>query len=390
MTLYPQESFTAGCNFPTGVFVIIGKGTTTRAGGRKVKTRAKPLFLLLIVISSSSILANDAAVSGIGGTVELMDEHPTVVMESERVEIGVKSDLVDVTTSFVFRNEGPPVQVKMGFPERGWGEARKPEFKSFEAWVDGKPVKVDTTAWEDTGVRWSRWRMKTVSFGFNQRREVANHYTASTGRVTDGSKFVTYILTTGKSWKGPVGKADVVIDISDISDYQTIRRSPEGYVRDGNLIKWHFESFEPESEINLSYAWGYSAFVVNGRDTKPYLGGLYDGPFAPRIEGGVLMVPAGILPQLLGGEVQYDNVNDKLVYRLSGTEVRIDVPGAKANVHGHIVELPRKARILEGRVMVPFAAVARLVSVGVRYDPGTGKTHIDRPAPHGPPGNTDP
>jgi hypothetical protein len=340
------------------------------------------LFWLLIISSKSALLANDSAITGIGGSIQPMSSHPSIVMQSEKVEIKLTSNKIFAKTTFVFYNSGKPINVKMGFPEQGWGDVQNPEFASFRAFVDGKPLKVQTTPWKANDPNWHRWRVKTIFFKQGQTRVVTNYYTARPGESVDGTKFVNYVMTTGSSWKGPIGKADIVIDIFGVKDYQTIKPKPEGYQRTDRFIKWHFTNFEPDFNIEVRYAWGYLDFIANGQAVEPYIGGLYSKPWAPRIESGVLMVPAVILPQLMGGEVHYDNVNDKLVYRLPKLEkeVSISIPGKKAVANGYTFELTREARFIKGRVMVPLASIARLVGIDVRYDPLTHKTHISYPA----------
>jgi hypothetical protein len=337
------------------------------------------ISVLLIVSALPSVWADDAALGGVGGAVKAMDEHPSIRMESERVCVTLWPRVADVECRFVFRNTGGPAEVTMGFPEVGQSGRRR-GFEWFRAQVDGRSAVVQTTPWENETGGPIRWRVKTVHFGRNQTRVVSDFYRTRTDGPMDGTRWFWYNLYTGSSWKGPIRSADIIIDISHVRSFQSIDPRPTGFERTGDLIKWHFENFEPDGSVGLMYAPGYSGFVIVG---QPYWshGMQLSGRARPRIEDGVLMVPASLLPHLLGGAVGWDSDSRSLTYHVQGTHVSIGVPGSKANVHGHIIDLPRRVEMADGRVMTPLAALARLVSAEVRYNPDDGKTYITRPGP---------
>lgn len=74
--------------------------------------------LSVVVLCSAQVLADDSALSGIGGrAVAPMAQHPSVRMVSETVAVRLTDKGTRVHCEFLFRNEGKACMVTMGFPE---------------------------------------------------------------------------------------------------------------------------------------------------------------------------------------------------------------------------------------------------------------------------------
>ncbi len=94
--------------------------------------------------------ADEASVTGVGGTIQVLKAHPSVKMVSADVLVRVTDpgDKTSVSCSFTLQNLGRATTVEMGFPE----EAKDREgFVSFASWVDGRPWKCRTTDWDGGG-----------------------------------------------------------------------------------------------------------------------------------------------------------------------------------------------------------------------------------------------
>ncbi len=67
-----------------------------------------------------------------------------------------------------------------------------------------------------------RWRVKSVPFAAHQTRVVRDEYVAAlsypsmVSRSPEDARWFTYILDTGASWKGPIGRERVTIDLSQL------------------------------------------------------------------------------------------------------------------------------------------------------------------------------
>ncbi len=316
--------------------------------------------------------ADDGYISGVGGTIRLMSEHPSIRMASERVHVTVTPDRAFVAARFVLENTAGPVTVRIGFPEGGGGgEVKHPRFKRFASTVDGRPVRVRTTPW--AGERdLQRWRVKTLRFARKQTRIVQVRYQAPTGRNVGGTRNFVCILKTGASWKGPIGSATVVADLSAIRDYQTRNYYPKNCVPRGDTVQWHFQDFEPEENIGIAFHHAFLSFVRGHREFRPYVRYLpardSDPATEPRIADGVLMTPAETLVSLLGGSAQWHPESHVLLFRRKRQRAQAQAPGNAVRVGGKEYPLPRPIRIERGRAMIPMAAFARALGVDIRYD----------------------
>src|SRR5579862_1086347 len=139
-----------------------------------------PLLVLTLVASASG----DNAAMTTGGVPSMLSAHPSVSMVREIVKITVHSDRVDTDCTFVFKNEGVACNVKMGFPDFGmwaYAEGKAPGrswFKSFQSYVDGKPVKTKLEVGKAPG---EQWQVKTVLFEKNGSHVVREVYSNEAG-----------------------------------------------------------------------------------------------------------------------------------------------------------------------------------------------------------------
>ncbi|MEO7717462.1 MAG: hypothetical protein ABIY70_14775 [Capsulimonas sp.] len=178
------------------------------------------LFTLALTLPAR---ADDGGIS-FGGAPRLLAGHKTVAMESEVVTMDVGEYTVKTHCRFVFKNHGPACAVRMGFPDRGRGEKAyqddsgkpanpKGTFHSFTSKVDGKSVP--TSVVQDAANSSDVWHAKTVKFGANQTHIVEDDYTTDIGgQITDHNSAVLqtfYVLHTGSSWRGNIGRAEVIV-----------------------------------------------------------------------------------------------------------------------------------------------------------------------------------
>jgi len=168
-------------------------------------------------------LVNDGALT-MGGSPELLTGHPTVRMESELIKIWTDGQTVKADCQFVFKNSGPACEVKMGFPDAGLGaddpyEGMGPEetkpvsaLDNFLSWVDGKAIKTKLEVNKERHT----WHTKMVHFPAHSTVRVRDTYRSRCGggiflhTKGEGSlKEVGYIVHTGASWKGTIGRTEV-------------------------------------------------------------------------------------------------------------------------------------------------------------------------------------
>jgi hypothetical protein len=175
----------------------------------------------LALVGPNVARANDAALA-YGGTPRPLTAHPTVSMQSEYIKLTVGEVDTMVDCRFIFVNHGPACTVRMGFPDQGRGAADPDEegkrnpptgtFKTFESWVGGKKVNTTVTRADHPG---NFWHEKEVAFPANGTVEVRDRYTVEVGNSVGYYPVeineTSYILHTGSSWHGNIGRSKIEV-----------------------------------------------------------------------------------------------------------------------------------------------------------------------------------
>lgn len=232
--------------------------------------------LLLAAIASAS-RADDGGIS-FGGSPHLLKGHASVAMKNEVVTLDIGKEKIKVDCRFLFHNSGPDCTVRVGFPDRGEGSMEpyqgedvrpkgkdlKATFLSYDSWVDGKKVPTELVPTDD---RTLFWHAKNVTFKANKDCAIRDVYTVPPGaQVTNENGMyqqTSYVLHTGASWHGPIGRAEVVVNF----DPAVI----------GAPIKLKALSSLP---VKKFYELKWS--------TLPAGTVIYDGPCPPKLEGNTI------------------------------------------------------------------------------------------------------
>ncbi len=238
-----------------------------------------PMVLAGVVLSgacASQVNANDGGLA-YGGTPGLLKAHPSVAMRSEVVRIAVGEKTVKVDCRFVFQNLGPACQVRMGFPDEGFGDVKGGEqdirdkpvssFNSFKSSVDGVPVATTLIKGKNRNGGLAKWQAKNVSFGRNQRRIVRDVYTVDVGgQIASRGYYSTaaYTLHSGASWRGNIERSEVIVtfDNSVKGPLVPVAQSSAQRDDDGYSYKW-----SAYSRGTILYA-GPSRPTVRGRSLR--------------------------------------------------------------------------------------------------------------------------
>jgi hypothetical protein len=182
--------------------------------------RSAVFFLLL---SGTAIANADNAALTTGGLPKMMKAHPSIRMAAETVDLFVHKNTIETVCTFTFVNDGPACTVNMGFPDFGlWAYASTPKpprsmFKKFQSFVDGKSVKTKLIPGALPG---EQWQTKLVSFQAKSKRIIRETYTTELGGVADQETLgaASYLLHTGSSWKGNIGRAVVTVTFAPDSE----------------------------------------------------------------------------------------------------------------------------------------------------------------------------
>jgi hypothetical protein len=337
-------------------------------------------LLVLLLSLTAAGYANDAAVNGVGGTVAPMESHPSIRMVREKVDAKIGWDGVKVRCEFVFKNEGPATTVEMGFPERSWGDSAKPivttEFKGFNSWVDGKSVSTKLIpSVRSQSMEYEAWHVKDVRFGKNQTRTVVDEYTSPLGGDSIGGSFFSYVLRTGKIWKGNIGEAVVTVDASDVdSVYQpAFIDENEGYVQKGSTIIWRAKDFEPSRDIHV-YLEPWRVWI-----------GPSDVPVAvsdPRLFGEerIAMLHVLEIEDIEGCQVSWNNARKECTVTYRGHSLQMKAGSTRATLNGKKIILPAAPQIKWSSYLhVPIAAVSAKLGIPVERDDKARSIYIGQP-----------
>lgn len=211
------------------------------------------MWILAVLAAPRLCMANDGAVTGVGGSIHLLDGHPSIVLVGEHVHatLDPRDNVIEVECVFVLENRGPADSVLVGFPEIAAGDASSRPFLHFRSFVDAEEATcVRTEGVQDEAAHSKYWWTKRVFFAAGQTRVIRDAYGAEAGFAIGGPegnlRFFTYTLSTGASWTGRIGAATVVFSLSPCgSPFRLASSTPEPAVSDSCEYRWSFSDFEP-------------------------------------------------------------------------------------------------------------------------------------------------
>ena len=196
--------------------------------------------------------ADSAALRAVGsGLVPVADQIPPVIMERERVDVHLFPMVAVVDASFDMLNEGPELELEVGFPSFGapaFFEAIDVGLMDFSVKVDGVPVAHVERRMENRAFPlWRAWQQRFRASG-RSRIEV-RYWTPLWGYNGISRLPFTYVLRTGRFWKGPIGDAVVCIHATGIPVRAIREATPDGYRLETGSLTWTWRSLVPERDV---------------------------------------------------------------------------------------------------------------------------------------------
>jgi hypothetical protein len=157
-----------------------------------------------MMFAPSLLSANDSYVEGAGGSYTMAEDGSTEIrMESELVRLTLEEKYYKADITFLFKNYGGDMTVKIGFPEYRYGTQKETDITSFKTDVDGKNMGVITAPDSEQYVL-KKWFIKEVHFTAGEEKVSHVSYEAQYGRHGSYSA-VEYLYGTGRPWKGTIG-----------------------------------------------------------------------------------------------------------------------------------------------------------------------------------------
>jgi tetratricopeptide (TPR) repeat protein len=215
---------------------------------------------------------------------DISPEGGTLVqMVAEQVIIDFRQstdDSAKVTAWFLFHNTGNADEhLKVRFPLNGdpqfngTAEGYIPLIKDFTALINGQQLITRVVKEDDPNAPLfflanstvMYWSVFDVDFPIGKDVKLTVKYTLQPTEETSHA-YISYILATGAGWKGPIGKADVVLrfpyilnnyNLRDFNNFNTNNyfTSNSKSIRSTNIIEnelWlHWEGLEPTDLDNI-------------------------------------------------------------------------------------------------------------------------------------------
>jgi len=259
-----------------------------RRVNKRVNTSRKCLIILFSALAAVFFpvfaYADDAVIGRTpAGVYPMMDA--VVEMVSENIVIDMEKNKVECT--FEFRNTGEARDVLMGFPGKlredlgsSFSDDVSLSLSNFKAFANGEEVPVE----RERGIQpeiampdYSEWFTFTVPFKEGETVIVRNTYDYVPSYNSIGDVTTGYVLQTGATWKGKIGKVRVEFKLGSIQPWQIEQLKPGGFKFAGNSIVWERKNIEPAYDLQVLYnIWHYSEdylamMEANGEDAGKIL-----------------------------------------------------------------------------------------------------------------------
>jgi uncharacterized protein DUF4424 len=197
-----------------------------------------------------------------------------VALREETVTITLGPDEASVRASFTLVNEGSSAErLEVGFPtaaqmvggtvdEKGvhvteWGPARLHDLR---VRIDGVAVKTESRDGSIGPSGISGWALWNMTFAPRSTRTVTVSYDVPTvDRYRDPESYLrnrqlTYILTTGRGWAGPIGRATIVVQAgAGITPEHIVSAAPQPATKEELRWTWVMKNFEPTADVVVKY-----------------------------------------------------------------------------------------------------------------------------------------
>ncbi len=237
------------------------------------------LMALCMIISCfpAAAMANDATLGGTGITVYPIYDTD-VVMEEEIIDILVKDGKTYVDCQFFFYNPCEKTTLLVGFPTQQPGgyesqeslnaeisqdyydEFNIAQLHRFKTFINGKRVPVEVkkglkpegnNTEELYFPQWYTWNMTIEK---DERLKVVNSYYMENGFGSEDDEWTEYILRSGATWSGTVGKITVRMRFDGYKreSIYFVGMKPT-YIDDKGTAIWKAENIEPQEDIEATF-----------------------------------------------------------------------------------------------------------------------------------------
>lgn len=245
------------------------------------------LVLFCLSFAMPTAFADSGSIDGAKSGNVRLSANSQVSMKDEKITVHIMDDrgylYANVRVDYTLQNlTEASVTVNVGFPE-------VPSFggslQNFRATIDGNalPVVVEKGTLDEEDALWHSY---PLTFAPGQERHLVNTYTNPLpgGEGSRGyHQEFTYILQTGASWAGDIGKADVEIHLGRENIYNMYGIAPRTqnwrYDRRANTLTTTFTGLEPTEDHNIHLWFGVGSSPQFACNWKISSGEQEDNPY---------------------------------------------------------------------------------------------------------------
>ena len=124
-----------------------------------------------------------------------------------------------------------------------------PSIQRFQVIMNGKPLDYEVSELPNPKEEDKPplpWASFPVTFPAGEETHVQISYVVPAWWSYEGLAMnLYYIFQTGAGWAGPIGKAELVVNLPYPASAETIWAMPEGGQSEGHQVRWTWENFEP-------------------------------------------------------------------------------------------------------------------------------------------------
>ena len=260
--------------------------------------RANIVSVLSLLVAASSLFGNGGAwqtgvpVTGNGAATD-QKKTTNVTIEDEKLTIDLHQEFAAVEVRYRMKNTGGQVDQDFFFPVERWAESEGEDAGSARTDLEGYKISADDTELKFENVdakgekpkaakdeRWGDfkpgtrlWKKSSIPFAAGQTREILiryqSPYAAVQSSVSDDGHsddlYFRYSLSPAATWKGPIGKGKITVNILHPRPEETTIAKPKDRFKKvtDTQFAWEFQNLKPTLADDMKF------IVHPGYDTYP-------------------------------------------------------------------------------------------------------------------------
>jgi hypothetical protein len=245
-------------------------------------TRVLVAAASLLLLPPTRLLANGgASQTGVpntgNGAASDQKKATGVMIEEENLTIDLHQEFAAVEVRYRMRNTGPQVEQDFFFPVELWAkndESKVSDLEGYRIAADERELKSETveatgekpkpvidTLWGEFPPAVRLWKKSQIPFAREQTREVLIRYRCAyaviESSVSDdghvGDSLFHYSLSPAATWKGPIGKGKITVNILHSRPEEVTISKPKDRFKKVNATQsvWNFHDLRPTLADNI-------------------------------------------------------------------------------------------------------------------------------------------